>query len=300
MAEIWGVAAAVASSALGGTSVGATRFLAGVIDPLAIGSFRFGLGVLLLLPIALVRRERWPTRGDMAGVIGLGLLFFFLFPLLFNASLIYTTAARGSLALSALPFLTMLTGAVLGRESLTTLKTAGVIVATAGVALALLSGQQTAPAGAWRGDMLMLAAALCMALYSVWSKPFIRRSAPLTFTVMTMVTGASCLVATSLWHDSFGPIAGFNAPQWGATLYLGIVGGALTFFLWALALAHTTPTRVAVSVTVNPIAASLVGTALLGEPLRWNVLLGVATILIGLRIVTMEAGRFEETRRKAD
>ena len=38
-------------------------------------------------------------------------------------------------------------------------------------------------------------------------------------------------------------------------IYLGAFGSALTFYLWAFALARTTPTRVAISVTVNPVAA---------------------------------------------
>ena len=55
MGEIWGVMAAVLSSGLGGTAIGATRYLVNALDPLAIGSFRFGIGFLLLLPIASLR-----------------------------------------------------------------------------------------------------------------------------------------------------------------------------------------------------------------------------------------------------
>ena len=125
MTEAWGVLAAVLSSALGGTSIGATRFLVSAIDPLAIGSFRFGIGFLLLLPVALFRGRQWPPRRDWPAVAGLGLLFFAAFPILFNASLIFTTAARGALALSTLPLLTMVVGAALGSEPLTARKTAG-------------------------------------------------------------------------------------------------------------------------------------------------------------------------------
>ena len=189
MGEAWGVLAAVLSSGLGGTSIGATRYLVNAIDPLAIGSFRFGIGFLLLLPVALLQRGRWPSRDDWLGVTGLGVLYFALFPILFNASLIFTTAARGALALSTLPLLTMVVGAALGSEALTLRKSAGVVVATLGVALALLSGLAVAPSGAWRGDLLMVAAALCMALYSVWSKPLIARSGPISFTTMAMGIG---------------------------------------------------------------------------------------------------------------
>ncbi|WP_338699660.1 MULTISPECIES: DMT family transporter [unclassified Bradyrhizobium] len=288
MGEISGVLAAVLSSALGGTSIGATRYLVGAIDPLAIGSFRFGIGVLPLLPLALLQRRSWPPRRDWPGVAGLGLLFFAAFPILFNASLIFTTAARGALALSTLPLLTMLVGAALGAEPLTARKTTGVLVTILGVSLALLSGLATAPVGAWRGDLLMVAAALCMALYSIWSKPFIRRSGPIPFTTLAMAAGAAVLITASLVRGSFAPVTDFGAPQWFGAIYLGAFGAALTFYLWAFALERTTPTRVAISVTVNPIAASLVGAVLLGEPLSWNLIAGIVTVFAGIWIATTQ------------
>lgn len=286
MGEVWGVLAAVLSSALGGTSIGATRYLVSAIDPLAIGSFRFGIGFVLLLPVVLLQGARWPAYRDWPAVAGLGVLFFAMFPLLFNASLIFTTAARGALALSTLPLLTMLVGAALGSEALTMRKSAGVAIAMLGVALALLSGLTSAPPGAWRGDLLMVGAALCMAFYSIWSKPFIARSGPIPFTAMAMGVGAACLILMSCWRGSFAPVTDFGIPQWLAAIYLGAFGSALTFYLWAFALARTTPTRVAISVTVNPVAASLVGAVLLNEPLSWNLVGGIVTVFVGIWIAT--------------
>jgi drug/metabolite transporter (DMT)-like permease len=289
MTEVLGVLAAVGSSALGGTSIGATRFLVDAIDPLAIGSFRFGVGFLLLLPVALVQAKRWPPRQDWLAVTGLGLLFFAMFPILFNASLIFTTAARGALALSTLPLLTMLIGAALGSEPLTARKTAGVLIAISGVSIALLAGLSAAPEGAWRGDLLMVAAALCMAFYSIWSRPFIRSSGPLSFTTLAMAVGAAVLVTLSMLRDSFAPVEAFGSPQWIGVLYLGAFGSALTFYLWAFALGRTTPTLVAISVTVNPVAASLVGATLLDEPLRWNLVAGIITVFTGICIATTQS-----------
>ena len=286
MGEIWGVLAAVLSSGLGGTAIGATRYLVHALDPLAIGSLRFGIGFLFLLPLALAKGEAWPTRRDWPGVAGLGVLFFTLFPALFNASLIFTTAARGALALSTLPLLTMVVGAALGREALTMRKTAGVLIAMCGVALALLSGLAAAPAGAWRGDLLMVGAALCMSLYSIWSKPFIGRAGPISFSASAMGVGALCLILISLGRGGFEPVAAFGPSQWGAAFYLGAFGAALTFYLWSLALKHTTPTRVAISVTVNPITASLVGALLLGEPVGLHLAAGIVTVFAGIWIAT--------------
>ena len=95
----------------------------------------------------------------------------------------------------------------------------------------------------------------------------------------------------SCWRGSFAPVTGFEAPQWLAAVYLGAFGSALTFYLWAFALERTTPTRVAISVTVNPITASLVGAALLDEPLRWNLAAGIVTVFAGIWIATTKGRR---------
>jgi drug/metabolite transporter (DMT)-like permease len=92
-----------------------------------------------------------------------------------------------------------------------------------------------------------------------------------------------------LWRGSFAPVETFGPPQWGAAFYLGVFGAALTFYLWAFALERTTPTRVAISVTVNPVTASLVGAVLLGEPLSWNLVGGIVTVFAGIWIATIAA-----------
>jgi drug/metabolite transporter (DMT)-like permease len=287
--ELIGVLAAVLSSALGGTAIGATRYLRDTADPLTLGVVRFGIGVILLLPAALVQargRPRWPSGPDLARTAGLGLLFFALFPVLLNASLAATTAARGALALSTLPLLTMAVGAGLGVEALTWRKGAGVLVATAGVALALVGGLGAAPPGAWRGDLLMVAAAFCMALYNVWSRPLIRRTGPIPFTVAAMAVGVVVLSAIAGASGGLDGVPDLGLVQILALLYLGVAGGALSLLLWSFALARTTPTRVAVSVTVNPVTASLVGALLLGEPIGWTLVAGLAAVLAGITIAS--------------
>ncbi len=131
-----GVLAAILSTALGGTAIVATRLLAGAADPITIGVLRFGGGAVLLIPLAFLKAEQWPTRGDWPAGIGLALLFFGLFPVLFNAALIYTTAARGALALSTTPLITMLVAALLRIEPLTARESIGLVLTMGGVVTA--------------------------------------------------------------------------------------------------------------------------------------------------------------------
>jgi drug/metabolite transporter (DMT)-like permease len=209
-----------------------------------------------------------------------------LFPVLFNAALIYTTAARGALALSTLPLLTMAAGAILRVEPPTTRKIVGVLIAMGGVAIALGISFTTAPAGAWRGDLLMVAAAFCMALYIVWSRPFVSRSGPIPFAAFGMGVGAACLLVFSALTGGLAHLNTLSAPQWIASGYLAIVCGALIFFLWAYALGRAVPTLVAVSVAINPVTAAIFGMVLLGEPVSANLIIGLLAVLAGIGIAS--------------
>ncbi len=288
MGEMAGVLIAIVSSSLGGTAAAVTRYLVGSADPITLGILRWGIGFLCLLPTAIVLRVRWPQRNDWLAVAALGLCFFGLFFVLYNIAMSYTTAARASLALSTLPLQTMIVGALLGIEPLTRRKTIGVCIAVLGVFAALASGLSDAPLGAWQGELIMTGAVLCMAFYNVWPRPFIQRSSALGFLTVGMGAGAAALVAVGLLTGRVAVLGSFGPPQWIAGVYLGVGGGALAFILWVLALERATPTRVANTMTVNPIAAGLLATQLVGEPITLNLIVGLIAVFAGIWIATTQ------------
>ena len=291
MGEWLGVGIAIVSSCLGGTAAAVTRYLVGNADPLTLAILRWGIGFVCVLPIALVLRVRWPSRKDWPAVAALGFCFFGLFFILYNIAVSYTTAARASLALSTLPLQTMVVGALLGVEPLTLRKAVGVGTAVLGVFGALASGLSAAPPDAWYGEVIMTGAVLCMAFYNVWSRPFIQRSSALGFLAVDMGCGAAALVAAGLLTDRIAVLQGFGAPQWMAAIYLGVGGGALAFILWVMALQRASPTRVANTMTVNPIAAALLASQLVGEPITLNLVIGLVAVFAGIWTATTDTAK---------
>jgi len=287
--EWGGVTIALVSSSFGGTAAAVTRYLIGGADPVLLAALRWGIGFLCLLPCAFLLRVRWPQRPDWPAVALLGICFFGLFFTLYNIALSYTTAARASLALATLPLHTMLVGAVLGVERLTARKMTGVGIAVLGVSAALAAGLAQSPPGAWRGELIMTGAVFCMAFYNVLSRPLMQRSSALGFLTVGMGVGAVVLVLAGLAKGSFAALEHFTAAQWIAGVYLGIGGGALAFILWVMALARATPTRVANTMTVNPIAAALLAALLIGEPITPNLLAGLVAVFAGIGIATSES-----------
>jgi drug/metabolite transporter (DMT)-like permease len=291
MNERTGVLIAVLSSALGGGAAVATRFLIGGFDPLTIAMIRFGGGALCLLPVALLLRPKLPPRADWPAVAALGFLFFAVFFVVYNLALSYTTVARGTLALSTLPLMTMVVGALLGLEALSARKTAGVLLAMGGVAIALSASLGIAPAGAWQGDLIMAGATICMALYNVYSRPYTQRSSPLGFLTFGMVVGGGATILFGLVTGRAATILSFDTTQAMVSLYLAAGGGAFGFFLWVLALKYASPTRVANTITVNPMLAMAAGAMFLGEPVTLPLILGLAAVCAGVWLATTESRR---------
>jgi drug/metabolite transporter (DMT)-like permease len=101
-----------------------------------------------------------------------------------------------------------------------------------------------------------------------------------------MGAGASALVIAGLATNCITVLAAFGPAQWIAGLYLGIGGGALAFILWVMALQRASPTRVANTMTVNPIAAALLANQLVVEPITLNLVLGLVAVFAGIWIAT--------------
>lgn len=285
--QLLGTLAAVAASILGGSAIVATRLAVDMGDPLAFAVLRYvGAGaVILIVALVLLRGRLGLTMSGLGPVLALGLLQFGLFGWLFTAALAYVPAARGALVLATMPILTLALAALLGRERITVLTGIGATVAFAGVTLAL--GDRTLAMGpeVWKGDTLMFAAALVGSTYNVLTGFYSSRFRPLTMTAVQIPAGGAALFAALAVQGDFSGLTQLTPAGWIAAAYVMTFGGAGSFFLWIWALERIAPSRVAVTVTLNPVSAALLGAAVLGEAITWGVLAGLVGVVVGIVLV---------------
>src|SRR5262249_14079878 len=146
----------------------------------------------------------------------------------------FTTSARAALVVvSVLPAMTLALGTVLKIEPVRWRTLVGALIAVCGAGLVLFESARQAPVEACVVDLILVGATLCMALYMMFSKPFIRRSSPLGFVTMGMGAGSACVAGLAWATGRLGGVSQFDVPQWLAVGYFATLGTTLSFYAWA-------------------------------------------------------------------
>jgi len=276
------ILAAAINGLLIGAAMVASRFALEQMPPATLALLRYSVGALCLLPpLLMIRRVRFERR-DLLPVALLGIAQFGILVALLNWGLQYMPSARAALIFATFPLLTMLLAAALGMERLTLAKTSGVLLTFVGVALALGDKVLAVGKGAgWWGEIAVFGAALTGAICSVFYRPYVRRYPALQVSWFAMAASVAFLVLPAAYESFFDHWPRYDAHGWSAVLFVGLASAA-AYFLWLFALAHTSPTRVTVFVSVSPPTAAVLGWALLGESLSPLILAGVVCLAGGL------------------
>ena len=277
------VAAAAATGILVGSAMVATRVVVHQVGPASLALLRYAIGVCCLLPLVLCSaRVRFAPR-DVLPIALLGITQFGILIALLNYGLAYIPSARAALIFATLPLLTLLLSAALGRERLTAMNTAGVLLTIVGVGFALgeKALQRGDDAHVWIGELAVFASAASGALCSVLYRPYLRKYPTLPVSAFAMLASVVFLAILATGEGFFHTLPHFTARGWLAVLFIGVNSG-IGYYLWLWALNHAPATQVTVFLSLSPVTAAALGALLLGEPVSPGALLGLVGVALGL------------------
>jgi drug/metabolite transporter (DMT)-like permease len=283
---IFAILSSAIASTVTGTALVVTRYVVPRADGLTIATLRYILAAGCLLLLVPICRRLVVAGRDLPPIVALGVLYFGVFPWCISAAMQYTTASEGAIVLASTPAVTLLLGGLNGSERLSVHKGLGVVCAALGAVIAYKGtvGELAAPDVSY-GTVLMVLAAVSGAVYAVYSKPYIIKYSPLTVTSIAMGAGAIALTIVWLVGDRAIGLPRFDLVGWLGIFYIGIAGGALSFFLYAWALGRASPTTIMILLPLNPIAALAAGSMWLGEPLGVGLFTGLVLVIAGVLLV---------------
>ena len=257
------------------------------LPPLGFAGVRFVIASGVLALVNLARGARWPRAGRDWGLIALtGFLTFGV-----NYGSLFWGEQRISSGLCAVLQATIPAfGLVFAHfyvpgERLTPMKTGGIALGLAGVAVIFSNQLQLAGATALWGSAAVVLGSVAAAYAGVLVKARGGNLDPSVLAAGQMIFGWVPLLLVGSWRE--GPPWRFHWTGQAvfALFYLALMGSSLAFCLYYWLARRTEITRIMLISLVTPVAAVVIGALVLGEKLDGRSALGGVGVLLGLGLV---------------
>ena len=236
-------------------------------------------GVMRILPVGLLMlawhrrlpKGSWWWRTAVLGTLTMGLF----------VALLFVAATRlpsglGATMTAVAPLMTIALAWGILRERATRATLAASVVGALGVVLLVVQGD-----GAGQVDLVgVLASVGAVASASagfVLTKRWRSTEGVLVTTSWQLVAGGLVLAPVALLVEGATP--SLRLSGWLALAYLGLVGSGVAYVAWFKGLASMSAGAVAVIGLLNPVAGTLLGVVLLGEPFGPVHLVGMLLVL---------------------
>jgi drug/metabolite transporter (DMT)-like permease len=259
-----------------------SRWAAESLSAFEITAWRMLSAGLLVLTLALLRREALPPPSDWLCFAGYGLIAALHFGC-FVASLNYTTIAHSlAITYTAPIFVALFSSWFLG-EGMDRRKWLGTLITIGGIAVMAGFEPSFTPRMAI-GDLLALGCAITFGLYSVAGRSQRHRYSLFAYAGSVYTLAGLWLLPVALLNFSPG---GYTASAVGSVLALGLLPLALGHTLYNAALRQTRATLVNLISTQEVTGGIMMGMLFLGEfptPTTW---VGVLIALVGIVLVVL-------------
>lgn len=280
MTLIWGSNFTIIKSALG------------ELPELGFNGLRMALASVLFLGI-IARREgiaavRGFTRADWIRILALALIGHFLYQLLFLGGVARTSVANSSLIFGCTPVTVALLSAWMGHERVSLVRWLGAGLSLTGVYLVVAGGSTRG--ASLTGDLLVAAAMVSWAIYTVGSRSLLARHSALVVTGCTMAIGSALYVPLGLPSLARLDWGAVSAVAWTQLVYSAVFALVVAYLIWYTAVQRVGNSRTSIYSNVVPLVAISVAAVFLAEPITARQLAGAAAILGGVAVTRLELG----------
>jgi drug/metabolite transporter (DMT)-like permease len=265
---------------------------------LAQAFYRCAFAAAVVLPIGVVRhagayRSLSRARWGLAVLSGLFLAGHFA---TWIPSLSYTSVAASTVIVTTQPLWVALFGGIAGERT-SRRAMVGITVALVGT-LVITGGDLGGGGRALVGDLLALAGAVCAAVYVLVGRKLRQELSVIVYTSIVYTTAAVALAGCMAASGT--RFAGYPAKTWLLFVLMTIGPQFLGHSVFNYVLGHVEASVVAIAVMAEPVGATLLAMAILGETPSAGAVIGGALILGGVYMaIATEGSRRPEVTESA-
>ena len=272
--------------ALVGVYTALSKPLSAAFPVFLLAWLRFAIAALVMLP--------WLRRADdepMISSVTRRALFLqslfgnFLFSILMLSGVAMTSAAAAGVVMAALPPLVAVFSWWFLRERAGTRVWIATALAAAGIALLSTGRGDPSTPSSIAGNLLVLGAAACEAIYVILGKRLTATLSPRRISALINLIGLLLMTPLGLWQAAQFDFSQIGAPTWALLVFYSLSASIFSTWLWLSGLKHVPAAHSGVFTVALPLAATAVAATVLGESIGVTHFAALACALAGIALV---------------
>ncbi|WP_243444960.1 DMT family transporter [Romboutsia maritimum] len=265
--------------------------------------FRFLFATILIFPIMIKREKNWRiTKDDFPIFLKLGIIGMIGYHIFFFISLKFTTATNSSLIGATNPIITTILVWLLLKETIEKKHILSILLSFLGVILIVTNGNLTTlnNINVNKGDIIMLVAVLCWALYSIISKKALEKYSPLKVTSYSFLTCVLILFPFIFIENPTEYLGNISVNGWLSVLYMSIFASVCGYLIQQISIKNIGPSKTNMYINLVPVFSMILATIILGESVNFIKILAAICIISAILISNIQIKKkdqVEETEK---
>ena len=246
---------------------------------------RFGLAVILLAVVMLIKREKFKiTRHEFKVLFSLGILFA-ASSITYYQSFHFMDAGIASTILFVYPVMVAVIMAMFFKERVTAMTVVAIVMSLVGIGL-LYKGETGASLSAI-GIILCVLSSLAYAVYIIVVNQSSIKMSSFKVTFYAMLVCEITLILYSFTSPELYLHVLPSVRAWSFAVWLSIVPTILSLVFMTVAVHHVGATPTAILGALEPLTAVAIGVVVFGEILTPRLIVGILFILFAVMLVVL-------------
>lgn len=287
--------------ALVGSYVGLSKILVLVLPIFLLAWLRFGIAAVAMAGWVTRRPGEAPLSPHDRRLLFLESFFGnFLFSVCMLFGVARTSALAAGVIMAAIPAVVAILSRLILKERIAPRVAVGIACAVGGIALVSFGKNASgagpdadADAGGLVGNLLLLGAVTCEAIYVVIGKQLTGNVSPKRISALINLWGLLLVTPLGLWQALSFDFGSVSAGHWWLLIFYSLAASMVTVWLWMTGLKHVPASQAGVFTVMLPVAAAATGIVFLGERFSPAQAGAFALALAGVVLATWPSRRTE-------
>ena len=278
--------------------------LGGAITPLVLSDLRIGGAMILFWTVSLFGKQEHVSLMDLATLFSASLFSITLNQGCFISGVSMTSPADASIITTSMPLWAMILAAFILKEPITWRKVMGIAAGAAGALMLIMGSRQTAgthtadSSMAIAGDLLVLFAQFCYALYIVLYKDFVNRYSLVTIMKWMFTFSFLCMLPFSAGELISTDWRSLELPDISGLTFIVVGGTFISYMFIVVGQKRLRPTVAGMYNYIQPLVACIVAVCWGMDSFNATKVMAILLIFSGVYLVTSSRSRTDSGSRK--